>query len=759
MTIPAFPKAAATHQHGGAASCSAAATSSTPISGTGLLDLPLDTICTILHRLKPKDLIAASLTCRTLHGLIDQPNTWLTLCRKWEGQLALSEWLVHANSAKCLFRLLHTLSPLVGVWAAEDLAPRGGLLYVTWERMAVVAYRIIPDWLDGNLISARLFTISAFPDGTTQLSLVTGRGADDEFPLELPGVLVWESPARAKFHLQTLLPPSSRSPASFAASPFAKVAGNRVSSSPPAAPPKGVVAGPSSPSSPSSVLSSLSSLGAAERLKATFQRAGLARFAATAGPLSSVLPTASASSSTTSVTPSAARAAVPSLPPRPPSSRSAGSSGLVSTLQQQQQQQQLEASRATASSGISRLQQRFGQSGLSIGGANLLRVGAVSPTGKEEQSSKRLQLRALQYLTGLKQDSGSSPSKAAAAATPSKRTRSECDSNEASPDESRRKRSRTCSVDVASTSGTTAFSPPQVAFSASSGSSAGASAMASAAGSSASAGPSASSAEWSLKRRAFGALHYADETQSLGARMGAGGGAFAGFGGSSSGKVDMRGCGGTVFGQLKGSQQPSEWSDGQTKRVPVPKSTYHRVPVAGEIQTNKSARACDTDTSGTDLSRSRLPPWVRDLEGLWTGVFGQHGVEILNVAVESGEIVATKIVGDPNVPGGHVSFKARIDSVQTAADDSDRWNEVVGQARSLIRAQGQAADPALGQQLQFSNLLEGEGRIADYNFKNPQWVNGTLLVDSAGRISFLWEELNFLVQMKRLHVEELLFNA
>ncbi|CAI7856028.1 unnamed protein product, partial [Closterium sp. NIES-53] len=113
MTIPAFTMAATTHQQG-AASCSAAATSSTPTSNTGLLDLPLDTICTILHRLKPKDLIAASLTCRTLHGLIDQPNTWLTLCRKWEGQLALSEWLVHANSAKCLFRLLHTLSPLVG---------------------------------------------------------------------------------------------------------------------------------------------------------------------------------------------------------------------------------------------------------------------------------------------------------------------------------------------------------------------------------------------------------------------------------------------------------------------------------------------------------------------------------------------------------------------------------------------------------------------------------------------------------------------
>ncbi|CAI5468986.1 unnamed protein product [Closterium sp. Yama58-4] len=573
--------------------------------------------------------------------------------------------------------------------------------------MAVVAYRIIPDWLDGNLISARLFTISAFPDGTTQLSLVTGRGADDEFPLELPGVLVWESPARAKFHLQTLLPPSSRPPASFAASPFAKVAGNRVS--PPAAPLKGAVAGPSS-------ASSLSSLDAAERLKATFQRAGLGRFATTAGPLSSVLPTATTSatsSAATAVPPSAIRAVVPALPPRPPSSRSAGSGGVACS------------------------QQRFSQSGLSIGGANLHKAGPMSPTGKEEQSSKRLQLRALQYLTGLKQDRGSTSKESSSksvAAVPSKRARSECDSNEVSPDESRRLRSRVevtrdthaGSGDVAVTSGVAAFSPPQVAFSASRGSSAGASARASAAESSASAlpsasfVPSASSAEWSLKRRAIGALHYADEAHCLGARMGAGGGAFAGFGKRSSGKD------GNVFGQQKASQQTSEWSDGQTKRVPVPKSTYNRVPVAGEIQTSKAARPCDADTSGTDSCRSGLPAWVRDLEGLWTGVFGQHGVEILNVAVENGEIVATKIVGDPNVPGGHVSFKARIDSVQTAADESDRWNEVVGQARRLIQAQGQAVDPALGQQLQFSNLLEGEGRIADYNFKNPQWQSSAV---------------------------------
>ncbi|GJP67638.1 hypothetical protein CLOP_g24430 [Closterium sp. NIES-67] len=444
--------------------------------------------------------------------------------------------------------------PARGVWAAEDLAPRGGLLYVTWERMAVVAYRIIPDWLDGNLISARLFTISAFPDGTTQLSLVTGRGVDDEYPLELPGVLVWESPARAKFHLQTLLPPSARSPASIAAAPFARVppssvpgdlssSSSRVS---PATSLKSVVAGPSSSS-----LSSLSSLGAAARLKATFQRAGLGRFAATAVPASAIPPTATAVPHSAiprgpAVTPPPVRAAVPTLPPRPPSSRSAGSNDDGTLLS---------------------------RSGPSIGDAALHRAGFVCSTGKEGSSSKRLQLRALRYLTGLKRDSGSASKEAAA---PSKRPRSGCDSTEASPDEARRLRSRvepprdtpiTGSRDVALSHGAMRCSrpahaiptrappsAPRVDFSASAGSSAGASAAVSV--------PSASSAEWSLKRRSIGRASVRGRVTQPWRTPGAGGGE-VGIGGSSSGKGVMRGWGEMCSGSRKGASSRQKRQTGR----------------------------------------------------------------------------------------------------------------------------------------------------------------------------------------------------
>lgn len=49
----------------------------------------------------------------------------------------------------------------------------------------------------------------------------------------------------------------------------------------------------------------------------------------------------------------------------------------------------------------------------------------------------------------------------------------------------------------------------------------------------------------------------------------------------------------------------------------------------------------------------------------------------------------------------------------------------------------------------------GFGRIADHNFRNPQWVNGRLIVDSNGNLSFLWEDADFLIQFQRFNLEEL----
>ncbi|GLC34138.1 F-box only protein 31 [Pleodorina starrii] len=56
------------------------------------------------------------------------------------------------------------------------------------------------------------------------------------------------------------------------------------------------------------------------------------------------------------------------------------------------------------------------------------------------------------------------------------------------------------------------------------------------------------------------------------------------------------------------------------------------------------------------------PSRQRPLAGLWTGVYGPHGLEIVSLGYEgrgsSGRIVATKITGDPFVPAGEVSFRA-----------------------------------------------------------------------------------------------------
>lgn len=50
----------------------------------------------------------------------------------------------------------------------------------------------------------------------------------------------------------------------------------------------------------------------------------------------------------------------------------------------------------------------------------------------------------------------------------------------------------------------------------------------------------------------------------------------------------------------------------------------------------------------------------------------------------------------------------------------------------------------------------GQGRVAEHKFHNPQWVPGKLFVDSARRISFIWEDYNFLIRFKRLDLNELI---
>ena len=87
-----------------------------------------------------------------------------------------------------------------------------------------------------------------------------------------------------------------------------------------------------------------------------------------------------------------------------------------------------------------------------------------------------------------------------------------------------------------------------------------------------------------------------------------------------------------------------------------------------------------------------------NLVGRWSGDFGPHGEEIVEIAPEGEELVATKITGDPNVPAGQVSFRVVM-----------LWRHGTGQ-----------------------------GQIAETGYRNPRWVPGQLEVLRDDLFVFTW---------------------
>jgi hypothetical protein len=115
-------------------------------------------------------------------------------------------------------------------------------------------------------------------------------------------------------------------------------------------------------------------------------------------------------------------------------------------------------------------------------------------------------------------------------------------------------------------------------------------------------------------------------------------------------------------------------------------------------------------------------------DGVYLGTFGPHGPELLRVARSEvgGEewVLGTKLTGDPNVPAGKVSFRARV-----------------GRAARLPPSAAYPPEFGVGQR------YKGQGRVAREGYAHAKWVDGELLTFSAGNPLTRGAELGFVYNM------------
>ncbi|HUR47174.1 MAG TPA: Cyclin D1-binding domain-containing protein [Candidatus Saccharimonadales bacterium] len=105
------------------------------------------------------------------------------------------------------------------------------------------------------------------------------------------------------------------------------------------------------------------------------------------------------------------------------------------------------------------------------------------------------------------------------------------------------------------------------------------------------------------------------------------------------------------------------------------------------------------------METSRAQPVVRarlagpiDLSGEWIGHYPGHYDEVIRITQEGDDLQAVKITGDDFVPAGAVTWKAN------------------------------------------SRTGEGEGQIAEREFRNARFIPGRLTVLTPERIVFRWEQ-------------------
>jgi hypothetical protein len=99
----------------------------------------------------------------------------------------------------------------------------------------------------------------------------------------------------------------------------------------------------------------------------------------------------------------------------------------------------------------------------------------------------------------------------------------------------------------------------------------------------------------------------------------------------------------------------------------------------------------------------------QDLTGIWNAIYNPHGMEIVNVSYTHEEIIATKLLGDPNVHCSKVNFRVTLSSENMDVPVDFPLTHTVPEEEIAFK---------------ISRMNKGRGRVARNKYNNPKWVPG-----------------------------------